>query len=197
MAHDVFICHAHQDRTVANAVCATLEAHGIRCWIAPRDILGGSDWGEAIIDALQGAKALVLVFSASSNESDQVKREVERAVHQGIAVVPFRIEDVLPNKTLEYFISTQHWLDALTPPLEDHMAHLAETITVLLEKKVSKEKPLPAGGEAAPPPQPPPQPPSQPEVKAPEERPSTILASAPPGKFPGSRWFRSLAFSWC
>ena len=180
MAHDVFISYAHQDRTVANAVCATLEAHGIRCWIAPRDILPGSDWGAAIIDAIQEAKALVLIFSSNSNDSDQIKREIERTVHQGIAVIPFRIEDVLPNKTLEYFISTQHWLDALTPPLEDHMAHLAETITVLLEKKSSKEKPLPAGGEAPAPSQPP----SQPEVKVPEEHPSTILASAPPRQIP-------------
>ena len=145
MAHDVFVSYAHQDRTVANAVTATLEAHGIRCWIAPRDILPGSDWGAAIIDAIQEAKALVLIFSSNSNDSDQIKREVERTVHQGIAVIPFRIEDVLPNKTLEYFISTQHWLDALTPPLEDHMAHLAETITVLLEKRSVKDKPLPAG----------------------------------------------------
>ena len=180
MAHDVFISYAHQDRTVANAVCATLEAHGIRCWIAPRDILPGSDWGAAIIDAIQEAKALVLIFSSNSNDSDQIKREIERTVHQGIAVIPFRIEDVLPNKTLEYFISTQHWLDALTPPLEDHMAHLAETITVLLEKKSSKEKTPPAGGEAPAPAQPP----TPPEVKAPEERPSTILASAPPRQIP-------------
>jgi Tfp pilus assembly protein PilF len=190
MAHDVFICHAHQDHTVANAVCATLEAHGIRCWIAPRDILGGSDWGEAIIDALHGAKAMVLVFSASSNESDQVKREVERAVHQGIAVVPFRIEDVLPNKTLEYFISTQHWLDALTPPLEDHLAHLAETITVLLAKKGAKEKPLHFGGEE-PAPTPPP---SHPEVAPPAERPSTIMVSAPPRQFPWALVFLLIGF---
>jgi Flp pilus assembly protein TadD len=182
MAHDVFISYAHQDRTVANAVCATLEAHGIRCWIAPRDILPGSDWGAAIIDAIQEAKALVLIFSSNSNDSDQIKREVERTVHQGIAVIPFRIEDVLPNKTLEYFISTQHWLDALTPPLEDHMAHLAETIAVLLEKKGAKDKPPPAGPEAPAPPPPPP--PTQPEVKPPEERASSILASAPPRQIP-------------
>jgi hypothetical protein len=62
-------------------------------------------------------------------------------------VIPLRIEDVLPSKTLEYFISTQHWLDALTPPLEDHLAHLAETITVLLAKKGFKDKALHAGGE--------------------------------------------------
>jgi hypothetical protein len=147
MAHDVFISYAHEDRTVANAVVATLESRGIRCWISPRDILPGEDWGEAIIDAIQEAHALVLVFSSHSNESDQIKREVERAVHQGLAVIPLRIEDVLPSKTLEYFISTQHWLDALTPPLEDHLAHLADTITVLLAKKGFKDNALHAEGE--------------------------------------------------
>jgi Flp pilus assembly protein TadD len=190
MAHDVFVSYAHQDRTVANAVCATLEARGIRCWIAPRDILPGSDWGAAIIDAIQEAKALVLVFSSNSNESDQIKREVERTVHQGVAVVPFRIEDVLPNKTLEYFISTQHWLDALTPPLEDHLAHLAETITVLLEKKSSKDKPRHIVGEAPAPSQPP----SRPEAMSPEERPPAIMVSAPPRKFPWALLFLLVGF---
>jgi Tfp pilus assembly protein PilF len=180
MAHDVFVSYAHQDRTVANAVVATLEGHGIRCWIAPRDILPGSDWGEAILDAIKEAHALVLVFSSSSNDSEQIKREVERTVHQGIAVIPFRIEDVLPNKTLEYFISTQHWLDALTPPLEDHLAHLAETMAVLLAKKSSKEKLVQVGGEEPAPAQPQ----GHPEMMPPEERPPAIMASAPPRKIP-------------
>jgi len=170
MAHDVFISYAHGDRTVANAVVATLESRGIRCWIAPRDIIPGEDWGAAIIDAINDARAMVLVFSSHSNESDQIKREVERTVHQGIAVIPFRIEDVLPSKTLEYFISTQHWLDALTPPLEDHLEHLAETITVLLAKKRGKEILRPVGGEepAAP----------RPETAGPRGNETTVSAQA-------------------
>jgi len=116
MAHDVFVSYSTKDKPTADAICAALEANGIRCWIAPRDILPGSDWGEAIIDAIHACRAMVLVFSGSSNASSQIKREIERAVNVGIPVLPFRIEDVLPSKTLEYFISTQHWLDALTPP---------------------------------------------------------------------------------
>jgi hypothetical protein len=51
----------------------------------------------------------VLVFSASAYASPQVRREVERAVHKGVSLLPVRIEDVLPSKSLEYFLSTQHW----------------------------------------------------------------------------------------
>ena len=43
MAHDVFISYSAKDKTTADGVCATLEAKGIRCWIAPRDILPGMD----------------------------------------------------------------------------------------------------------------------------------------------------------
>ncbi|MCY1079101.1 tetratricopeptide repeat protein [Archangium lansingense] len=137
MAHDVFISYASgspKDKMTADAVCATLERHGLRCWIAPRDILAGEDWGEAIIDALNEARSLVLVFSASANRSQQIKREVERAVHRGIPVIPFRIEDVVPSKALEYFISTPHWMDAMTPPLERHLEHLAHSVRLLLSR---------------------------------------------------------------
>ncbi len=135
MAHDVFISHSGKDKTVADAVCATLERGGTRCWIAPRDIVPGTQWGEAIIDAISHCKVMVLVFSSNANESQQIVREVERAVNKGIPVIPFRVEDVDPNKSLEYYISAPHWLDALTPPLEKHIEQLNSTIKLLLSKQ--------------------------------------------------------------
>jgi tetratricopeptide (TPR) repeat protein len=131
---DTFISYSHKDKTTADATCAALEAAGIRCWIAPRDIVSGMDWGEAIIDAIMGARIMVLIFSGSSNISPQVKREVERAVHRGIPVIPLRLEEVPMSKSLEYFLSTSHWLDALTPPLEKHLQHLTESVRVLLKR---------------------------------------------------------------
>ena len=41
MAHDVFISYSTADKTAADAVCAILEGNGVRCWIAPRDIMRG------------------------------------------------------------------------------------------------------------------------------------------------------------
>ena len=135
MAHDVFISHSRKDKTVADAVCATLEKGGTRCWIAPRDVVPGTQWGEAIIDAISNCKVMVLVFSSNANESQQIVREVERAVNKGIPVIPFRVEDVDPNKSLEYYISAPHWLDALTPPLEKHIEQLNSTIKLLISKQ--------------------------------------------------------------
>src|SRR5580704_16881796 len=157
MAHDVFISHSAKDKVTADAVCAMLESEGVRCWIAPRDVLPSMEWGEAIIDAIEECRIMVLVFTANANESPQIRREVERAVNRGVAILPVRIEDVLPGKGLEYFIGNVHWLDALTPPLQAHLKGLAGTVRVLLTRmKVAPAQPSsPLEGLAAEAPQPP------------------------------------------
>lgn len=132
MAHDVFISYSSSDRNAALAVLHGLERDGIRCWMAPRDIKPGAIWAQAIMEAIQGARALVVVFSASANRSANVINEVDAAVRKGAIIVPLRIEDVMPEGAMEYHLRTRHWLDALTPDLEAHTARLAEQVKALL-----------------------------------------------------------------
>jgi TIR domain len=119
-----FVSYSQPDRECAHSIVAHLEEEGVKCWIAPRDISPSSDWAAEIIDAISDARVMILVFSASSNQSPQVRREVERAVHKQVSILPFRIEDVVPSKSLEFFLSSQHWLDAFPPPLEPHYRRL-------------------------------------------------------------------------
>ncbi len=133
MAHDVFLSCSNRDKAAADAVCHALERNRIRVWMAPRDVLAGVGWAQSIIGAINGARVMVLVFSANANGSPQIEREVERAVHKGIPVVPVRIEDVAPSEALEFFISAPHWLDAFPPPFEQHLDNLAEAVKRLLE----------------------------------------------------------------
>ncbi|GJJ05099.1 hypothetical protein RugamoR64_56370 [Duganella rhizosphaerae] len=149
MGVDVFLSHSHVDKVFADAICHRLEAADIRCWVAPRDIRPGDDWAESIIDAMDQAKMLVLIFSASANNSPQVRREVERAVNKGLMVLPFRIENVPLSKSLEYFISTQHWLDAITGDLEQHLDELSHCVAMLLERLPQTVPPAPAAPDAA------------------------------------------------
>ena len=75
---------------------------------------------------------MVLVLSANANESPHIRREVERAVNLGMPIIPLRVEKVAPAKSLELFVSTSHWLDAFTPPLERHLRYLAQVIHKIL-----------------------------------------------------------------
>ena len=130
--YDVFISYSIKDKNIADAVCNNLENNKIRCWIAPRDIKPGDDWGASIIESIKNSSVMILVFSSESNNSPQVVREVERAVNRGLPIIPFRIEDVKPSESMEYFISSTHWLDALTPPIESHIEKLTKVIIDLL-----------------------------------------------------------------
>jgi len=133
MPHEVFISHSSKDKVYADAVCARLESEGIRCWIAPRDILPGMSWGSAIVEAIEAARLMVLLFSSNANASPQIEREVERALNKELPIVPLRIESVVPGKSLEYFLGTPHWLDAVTPPFEQHLEYITQTVKALLQ----------------------------------------------------------------
>jgi hypothetical protein len=140
---DVFLSYSSKDKPAADASCHALEAAGIRCWMAPRDILPGAEWGASIVKAIAGAKVMVLIFSGNANESRQVTREVERAVNKGIPIIPVRIQDIMPTESLEYFLSTPHWLDAFTPPIEAHFQLLIRSISVLTGKEPQQSAALP------------------------------------------------------
>jgi hypothetical protein len=139
-ARRVFVSYSQSDREPAFGIVSRLEGAGIDCWIAPRDVTPAADWAAEIVEAITAARVMVLVFSASTNDSPQVRREVERAIHHRVAVLPFRIADVLPSKSLEYFLSSQHWLDAFPAPLEPHYTRLIEHVRAFL----GTENPAPA-----------------------------------------------------
>ncbi|MCK6444755.1 MAG: toll/interleukin-1 receptor domain-containing protein [Planctomycetes bacterium] len=133
-AFDAFISYSHKDKSCVDAVVHILESRKIRCWIAPRDIVPGSNWGESIVQAMDSCRVLVLVLSQHSNRSQQILQEVERAVSKGLIVVPFRIEAVDVSRSLELYVGARHWLDAYTLPLEQHAAQLADALERILAK---------------------------------------------------------------
>jgi hypothetical protein len=133
----------------------------VRCWVAPRDVVPGADWQQSIMDAIASAKAVVLVFTAHTNQSENVKKEVSAAFEAGAMVIPFRIEDVMPEGSLKYVLTGVHWLDAFAPPLEEHVTQLAKTIANLSGHPLPSAPPEPVvappspASEVSPPPTPP------------------------------------------
>ncbi len=150
MPHEAFISYSQQDKNAADAVVSHLERSGIACWMAPRDILPGASWPDSIVRALGSCRVLVVVFSSHTNASGHVRREIELAVKRGVPVVPVRIEDVTPEGELEFFLSSSHWMDAITPPIEKHISDLARKIRMLVDPEGAAKGvapvPEPAGG---------------------------------------------------
>jgi hypothetical protein len=139
--HEVFISYSTKDKKWADAACAVLESHKARCWIAPRDITPGTEWGAAITSGIDACKIMVLIFSTDANNSAQVRREVELAISKGMPLIPCRIENVLPFGAMKYALSATHWLDAFTPPVERQMKVLAESVLSLLGRPLQSSNP--------------------------------------------------------
>ena len=132
MPRDVFISHSAQDKKAAETICAALEQNGIACWVAPRDVRPGKSFPGEITRAIQQSKVMLLIFSPHSNSSEQVLREVQLAVDSHLPIVRLRLADIPLSDDLRYYLSTPHWLDALTPPLTKHIPPLVTAIRELL-----------------------------------------------------------------
>lgn len=141
MPHDVFLSYASPDRAAAEAICAALETRGIRCWIAPRDVPAGADWGEAILTAIGRAHAMVLVLSRNTANSVHVRNEVVTAVSQSLALVPVRIEDCQPGGALRLHLAGSHWLNVFPPPFDQHAEALAAGVRLALAADATIEIP--------------------------------------------------------
>jgi len=128
---DIFVSYASADRDAAFRIVGFLEGQGIHCWVAPRDVAPGVEYGHAIINAIEQCKALVLVLSDQSNDSQFVRKEVERAVSKTKVVLPVRIREVTPSGSLEFYISSAQWVDAWKTPMEQHLMPLVAAIKAM------------------------------------------------------------------
>ena len=128
LGKDVFVSYATADQEAAFRLCRLLEEQGVGCWIAPRDVTPGADYGEAIIRAIEGTPATLLLLSAQSNASIHVAHEVERATSKRKRVIPVRLEDIQPGPSLELHLATAHWLDAWRLPPDQVALQLAVVI---------------------------------------------------------------------
>jgi TolB-like protein/tetratricopeptide (TPR) repeat protein len=124
----VFLSYASTDLETANSVCRFLENRGVSCWLAPRDVRPGTVYADAIVRAINDARALVLVLSGGATASAHVGREVERAASKRKPIIAFRIDAAPLSPELEYFLSNCQWIDAVTLGMSAALGKLAEAV---------------------------------------------------------------------
>jgi len=108
----------HQGK-IAETLVSILEAKESKCWIAPRNIDPGGDYGEEIITGIKDSVIFVLVFPAQSNVSKHVLREVDRAIGFDKVIVPIKIDKSLPTGGMDYRLCTVQWVESGELPISD------------------------------------------------------------------------------
>ncbi len=128
VSRSAFLSYASHDAGTANSVCQFLESHGVSCWLAPRDVRPGTEYADAIVGAINEAKAVVLLLSGSAVASSHVGREVERAASKHKQIIAFRIDAAPLSRALEYFLSNSQWIDVAALGMPAALAKLAEAV---------------------------------------------------------------------
>jgi hypothetical protein len=147
----IFVSHSSKDLAVAQTICAALEGRGLKCWIAGRDVGAGDNFQEAIVTAIRSAKVMVLVFSDNANNSTEIKKELALASQNKVAVIPARVEDVIPAAALAYELATRQWIN-LFNDWETEIETLCDRIKQIVPSAASAPSPSqPAAQSPAPP----------------------------------------------
>jgi len=134
----IFVSYSSKDRDVCAGIVSQLEKEGISCWVAPRDIPPGALWMESVIEAIDDCRAVLLLVTANSNSSSQVRRELERAVSRSKTIVPLILEEIKFSKWMQYSISVHHWHTAQKGELFRSMKDVVDALRQD-ECKVSSE----------------------------------------------------------
>lgn len=129
----VFISYATADGEIARHVCEVLEARGISCWIAPRNVAPGMDYGQAIVDGIKKSRVMVVLLSENSGSSRYVAREVERAVTHEVALLPVRLASIDIPASLEFFLGSCQWFDLLPPASGGELERLGDSVARMLD----------------------------------------------------------------
>ena len=131
---DVFISYEHESKSIADNICAVLESKGVRCWYAPRDVYG--DYATSIVEAIEHCKVFILILNHSSSESPHVLNEVEmaykRILNGEITIIPFKVDEGILSKAMEYYVKRLHWIDAVSAPLEKSILELYQKLVPIL-----------------------------------------------------------------
>jgi TolB-like protein len=102
---DIFISYSRKDSAQALTLAERLRASGMGVWIDQRGIEAATSWSGEIADAIRAAKAFVLLLSAASTESPNVKKELGVATEVGCSLVPVEIEKTELNRDFLYHLA--------------------------------------------------------------------------------------------
>ena len=139
MSHQVFISFSSKDIKLAEKIYDRLWKNGITCWISSKNIPAGADYQACIVDAINQATIVVLIFSTHANSSNEIAKELSLASKK--ILIPTRIEDVLPQGAFQYQLSNRQFID-LFDDFDNRLNELSDRIKIALDpSEASQIKP--------------------------------------------------------
>lgn len=132
--NDVFISYSSKQSRGAYLVRDVLTQNGLSCWMAPESIPTGSDYTNEIPPAIAGCKAVVLILTADSQQSDFVNSEIKRAIDNGKIIIPFMLTNCKIEQSFDFLISRYQRIQAFKG-LSAALEELVDAVYRIIEKQ--------------------------------------------------------------
>jgi len=127
MGH-IFVSYSRRDQEIVERFVGMMESAGMSVWIDRQKIQAGRLWRTQIVQAIDTCDGFVLMLSANSASSDNVRREIDLALDSGRSIFIMLLEQVkLPTDMRYQLIGLQH-IDIKLLGLGKGVKQLIETL---------------------------------------------------------------------
>jgi len=129
----IFVSHSKDDKTIAKKLTGKLESAGYPCYVYSRDKNHGSD--EELISQ---CSVLILILSKSSLTSEEQINQIKLAFDLNLKIIPFKAESLDNTLTVQYFLHSLEWVDAVG----DGFDEAYDILTEILEENSDGSEPI-------------------------------------------------------
>jgi TIR domain len=137
MKDAVYVSHAYEDKSIAQAIYGKLESAHVKCWKATWGTAAFEDWREPGRKAIESSRVIVVVLSENANAAPHLEREIALAISLRRILVPFRLAETTPRPEIRFYLAKVPWLNASNPPADEHLKALTARVIELISGSAS------------------------------------------------------------
>jgi adenylate cyclase len=143
---EVFISYSREDKDRVLELASRLRSAGVSLWIDQGGIDGAAMWGEAIVNAIECAKVMVLMVSESSVRSHNVAKEVVLTSERKGHILPVLLEPTTIPPSLKYPLAGIQQIEYFQGDPEQNLQSILRSLEKL---GVARKQSQAAGSTAA------------------------------------------------
>ena len=145
---DVFLSYSREDKERVLDLAARLKSAGVDLWIDQGGIDAATLWGESIVNALEGAKVLLLMVTPAAVRSHNVAKEVMLTSERGGSILPVHLEQTSIPQSLKYPLAGIQHIEFYHGDPDANLKAILQSLKTL-GVRITEPRPAPARSDDA------------------------------------------------
>lgn len=128
ISKNILISCTASDLHTADNIRHFLEQNGFSCRVQGGNKSSYDSTGDDPAEVFGWADAFVLIVSEAANLSGGIRRDIDEAVNCGLSVLPIRVEDIEPSRSLRYYLGPYQWIEAFGDEIDKYLEVLLKAL---------------------------------------------------------------------